>query len=491
MDSGSESDQDSACSSSGEEAQYNSNRRSQSLIQQQQQQQQQAANNSQHAAAVAAEYQSMMKYMQQQQQQQNDQSRQDEQSQHQQQPMMMIPTNCLPFMVPSVSSYQMMMQSQGGMPSFFGQNAASSPSSRESEAATGSPLNLQTTREDRPSSRSRPVDFQNQSMAQQQFTHDQQQQVLPPAARAHQQVANASQSSLSRSSPQSGLPCSLPSTMSMSGSHLGISQDHQMAQQTQQSGGNFSLDFSMVGQRQEPPKPEHPAPPKRPLTPYMRFSKCMWQQVKSSNPGMSVCEIGATIGRMWRELPNEEKQKHNEDFTLDKVRYDTELKSYLKSTGLHASDLVKSKSKKKEMPAKTPVRRPAPPQPPRPVATNLDSHQVSNQQQHQQQHLSQSLLGLQLPGMGGTLPMGVGVSMGMLPGFPQMWAAPGQQYPSQQMLASMNMAGQLQFAQQQAQGLYNNGGATTAEQGSATSQLTSGTEGSQLPPVYLYSPGYM
>src|SRR6218665_1163174 len=245
MDSGSESDQDSACSSSGEEAQYNSNRRSQNLIQQQQQQQQ------------------------------NDQSRQDEQSQHQQQPMMMIPTNCLPFMVPSVSSYQMMMQSQGGMPSFFGQNAASSPSSRESEAATGSPLNLQTTREDRPSSRSRPVDFQNQSMAQQQFTHDQQQQVLPPAARAPQQVANASQSSLSRSSPQSGLPCSLPSTMSMSGSHLGISQDHQMAQQTQQSGGNFSLDFSMVGQRQEPPKPEHPAPPKRPLTPYMRFSKCV------------------------------------------------------------------------------------------------------------------------------------------------------------------------------------------------------------------------
>lgn len=171
------------------------------------------------------------------------------------------------------------------------------------------------------------------------------------------------------------------------------------------------------------------------------------------------------------------------------MRYDTELKSYLKSTGLHASDLVKSKNKKKEIPAKAPVRRPAPPQPPRPAAAaNLDSHQVSNQQQqqqHQPQHLSQSLLGLQLPGMGGTLPMGVGVSMGMLPGFPQMWAAPGQQYPSQQMLASMNMAGQLQFAQQQAQGLYNNGGTTTAEQGTATSQLTTGTEGSQLPPVYL------
>ena len=36
---------------------------------------------------------------------------------------------------------------------------------------------------------------------------------------------------------------------------------------------------------------------------------------------MSVCEIGATIGRMWRELSDEEKQKHNDDFTNAKVRY--------------------------------------------------------------------------------------------------------------------------------------------------------------------------
>lgn len=45
----------------------------------------------------------------------------------------------------------------------------------------------------------------------------------------------------------------------------------------------------------------------------------MWQQVKSDNPGLSVCEIGSTIGRMWRELSTEDKQKHNDDFTLDKV----------------------------------------------------------------------------------------------------------------------------------------------------------------------------
>ena len=45
----------------------------------------------------------------------------------------------------------------------------------------------------------------------------------------------------------------------------------------------------------------------------------VWQQVKAANPGFSICEIGATIGRMWRELSDEEKQRHMEDFTKDKV----------------------------------------------------------------------------------------------------------------------------------------------------------------------------
>ena len=43
--------------------------------------------------------------------------------------------------------------------------------------------------------------------------------------------------------------------------------------------------------------------------------------MKAQNQTMSVCEIGATIGRMWRELSDEEKQKHNDDFTQAKVIY--------------------------------------------------------------------------------------------------------------------------------------------------------------------------
>ena len=45
----------------------------------------------------------------------------------------------------------------------------------------------------------------------------------------------------------------------------------------------------------------------------------MWEKVKASNPSMGVCEISATIGRLWRELGPEDKQRHNDEYTLDKV----------------------------------------------------------------------------------------------------------------------------------------------------------------------------
>jgi len=43
--------------------------------------------------------------------------------------------------------------------------------------------------------------------------------------------------------------------------------------------------------------------------------------VKARNPHLSVCQLGATIGRMWRELTEEEKRKHLEDFHQDKVMF--------------------------------------------------------------------------------------------------------------------------------------------------------------------------
>jgi len=41
--------------------------------------------------------------------------------------------------------------------------------------------------------------------------------------------------------------------------------------------------------------------------------------VKNANPSMSVCEVGASIGRLWREMSDADKQQYNEDFSREKV----------------------------------------------------------------------------------------------------------------------------------------------------------------------------
>ena len=41
--------------------------------------------------------------------------------------------------------------------------------------------------------------------------------------------------------------------------------------------------------------------------------------MKSANPSLSVCEIGASIGRLWREMPEGDKQKYNDEFYHEKV----------------------------------------------------------------------------------------------------------------------------------------------------------------------------
>ena len=41
--------------------------------------------------------------------------------------------------------------------------------------------------------------------------------------------------------------------------------------------------------------------------------------MKASNPNMGVCEVSTAIGQLWRGLGPEEKQRHNNDYTQDKV----------------------------------------------------------------------------------------------------------------------------------------------------------------------------
>jgi len=143
------------------------------------------------------------------------------------------------------------------------------------------------------------------------------------------------------------------------------------------------------------------------------------------------------------------------------VRYDNELKRYMKTTGLRAKDLkalAKSQPKSKN----------------RHRSRSSTQNHTSSSAVANPQFAAAQFMGLPLVSM----PMGVGMpagmlgpsAMGMLPHFSQVWT--GQQYASQPASAAMmGIAGHL------AQGLYSNGyaadGAAAIGAAAAGSSLSS------------------
>lgn len=148
-------------------------------------------------------------------------------------------------------------------------------------------------------------------------------------------------------------------------------------------------------------------PPKKPLTPYMTFSKMVWPHVKATHPHLSsVVEIGAVVGSMWRDLDPVEKQNYVDQFTREKMVYDEELHVYLKTTGLQASDLIKPKVKKKDprdrssaAAAAAQINRQATPLK---TATTMAANGGSSGLTVAGQQLVQTLMGLQSPATGAT-----------------------------------------------------------------------------------------
>lgn len=81
--------------------------------------------------------------------------------------------------------------------------------------------------------------------------------------------------------------------------------------------------------------------PDKPLTPYMRYSRKMWDSVKATHPERTFPEIATVMGQMWRELPCKSKQEYVDGYNAEKAVYDEALKSYLSSPEYQAWEAAK------------------------------------------------------------------------------------------------------------------------------------------------------
>ena len=107
-------------------------------------------------------------------------------------------------------------------------------------------------------------------------------------------------------------------------------------------------------------KPE--GAPTRGKSAYLFFCQANRPEVKEANPSFKATEIMAELGRMWKELSDDEKVEFEEQAAEDKERYHKEKTEWEEKTGLELSP-KKPKSKAKAKPKAKADEEPQSPEP--------------------------------------------------------------------------------------------------------------------------------
>jgi SWI/SNF-related matrix-associated actin-dependent regulator of chromatin subfamily E protein 1 len=82
--------------------------------------------------------------------------------------------------------------------------------------------------------------------------------------------------------------------------------------------------------------PRPPRPPDKPLLPYQRFSQKVWDTIKAEQPNLKPWDVIKTIGQMWKEMSDLDKQAYQESHDKEKAEYDEALRVYFSSQTYYA-----------------------------------------------------------------------------------------------------------------------------------------------------------
>ena len=68
--------------------------------------------------------------------------------------------------------------------------------------------------------------------------------------------------------------------------------------------------------------------PEKPLPPYLRYNKKVWESVKQAHPEAKSWEVGKIVAQMWRDLSDAEKESYVNEYEMAKADYCEQLKVY-------------------------------------------------------------------------------------------------------------------------------------------------------------------
>ena len=80
--------------------------------------------------------------------------------------------------------------------------------------------------------------------------------------------------------------------------------------------------------KQKKVKKENPAStgPKKPLTAFMCFSTATRSKILAENPNIAFGDVGKTLGKMWREMTDDQKVPFTTKAKEEKERYEAAIK---------------------------------------------------------------------------------------------------------------------------------------------------------------------